>query len=128
MDGAQLMLCACVDALETFSYTQPSFVVRNFCFVWRHTNFNQLFTDRCSLLGYDLPRNASLWELKLTVLSLSAALGSHTQTTTSSSIMAVLLSIKLPAFSKILVVYRESDFYNSVYPKDAPVAFEGEAI
>jgi hypothetical protein len=47
--------------------------------------------------------------------SLVAALTDRAPATTPSSLRAVLSTIKSPAFSEVVVIYRECDFYHSVY-------------
>jgi hypothetical protein len=55
------------------------------------------------------------------------ALRSRPPGTIPSSLRAVLSTVESPAFSKVVVVYGEIDFYNSPYPKDAQAVLEGEA-
>jgi hypothetical protein len=104
------------------SYMQTIFMVRS-SLRKAYVSTNN-FTDRRSQLDYDLSRNKSLRELRITAGSLITALRNRAPTTTPRSLRAVLSTIKSPAFFKVVVTYREHDFYHYVYtrtkdPRDA---------
>ena len=118
MDGTQLLLYSCANMLETFQLYRTNFRGRKLFLkgVWISTND---LTDRDSFLDYDLSQNKSLRELKITAGSLIAAMHSGPATTAPSSFRTVLSTIKSPAFSRVVIVYREIDFYNVLYSMDA---------
>ena len=123
MDGAQLLLYACADTLEILQLYANDLHGEKLSSKGVQVSTNN-FTDRRSQLDYDLSRNKSLRELRITAGSLIAALRNRAPTTTPRSLRAVLLTIKSPAFFKVVVTYREHDFYHYVYtrtkdPRDA---------
>jgi hypothetical protein len=126
MCGAQRLLYACADTLETFHLYATTLRGEKLSSKGIQVSPNY-FTDSNTLRDYDLSRNKSLRELTITAQSLITALRSRPPATTPSSLRAVLSTIKSPTFSKVVVVYRESNFYHSVYSSDAQAALEGEA-
>jgi hypothetical protein len=112
--GAQLLLYACADTLETLQLDATA--LRGEKFPSEGIRFSTYgITDRHSLRDYDLSRNTSLWKLQITALSLINALRSHRSTTTPSSLRAVISTIKSPAFSEVLVVRADCLATNTEY-------------
>ena len=125
MDGAQHLLYACADTLETFQLRPADLRGERFSSKGIQASTNDL-TDRRSLRDYDFSRNKSLRELTISAWSLITTLRSCPPATVPSSLRAVLSTIKSPAFSEVVVVYWESNFYHSVYSRDAQAVLEGE--
>ena len=75
-------------------------------------------TDSSSLRDFDLSRNESLRELKITAWGLITALRDRAPTIVSNSLAAVLSTIKTSAFSEVVVVYYSRDFYHAAYDKN----------
>ena len=116
MDGAQLLLYACADTLETLYLYAHDLHGEKLSSKGVQVSANN-FTDRRSQLDYDLSRNKSLRELRITAGSLVTALTDRAPATTPSSLRAVLSTIESPAFSKVVVIYQEPDFYHSIYER-----------
>jgi hypothetical protein len=124
--GAQLLLYSCADALETFQLPVTDLCGGTLSPKGVRVSTND-FTDRGSSRVCDLSQNKSLRELKITVGSLIAALINHTPATTSSSLRAVLSTIKSPVFSKVVFVYQETDLYHCLCSRGLDVMSSGEA-
>ena len=117
MGGTQPLLYACANTLKILQLYATDLYGENFLSKDVQVLVND-FADRSSLRDYDLSRNKSLWQLKITAQSLIEALRDRAPATTSSSLRAILSTIKSPAFSDVLVVYHAHEFCNAVYNKD----------
>jgi hypothetical protein len=114
-DGAQLLLYTCADTLETLQLYATDLHGEMFSSKGIRCLVDDC-TDRSSLQGYDLSRNRSLRQLKITAQSFIVALGESA--TTSSSLRVVLSTIKSPTFSDVFIDYETYNFCNNMYHSD----------
>ena len=118
VDGTQLLLYGCGNALETLKL-QASDLCGEELYPGDVPALANDFTGTHSHRDLDLSRNKSLRELKITAQSLIRVLRDRAPATIPSSFRAVLSTITSPVFSDFVVVYQGGDFYNDVYSGNA---------
>ena len=118
--GVEHLLFACPNTLETLDLNAMGICGEN-----RPSKDMQAPTDEFTgLWDIDLSRNKSLRELRITANDLISCLRRSRPATTPNAFKTMLSTIKSPAFSDVIVVYRQGDFYN--YPYSGPTRYESE--
>ena len=114
--GMQRLLYACPNTLEMLGFDVTSICGEDPPSEDMQAPAND-FTGG-SHQGLDLARNKSLRELEITAKSLISALRIRASGATSRVLKAVFSTIKSPAFSDVVVIYREDDFYNYAFSEN----------
>jgi len=118
MGGTQLLLYACANTLKTLKLDATGICGEKVCSKYIRVLPNY-FAGRYSNRDLDLSRNESLRKLEIEAQSLICALRDRAPDTVPSAFRAMMSTVKSPAFSNVLVVYRRSDFYNVAYSTTA---------
>ena len=108
--GVQHLLYACPNTLETLKLDAIDICGEDHPFKGLRTPANDFIGG--SHRDLDLSRNKSLRKLQITAESLISCFRKCTSATIRATFKAMLSTIKSPAFSDVMVIYRRGDFHS----------------